>query len=65
MEIEDLNQSFDKVRLFGCGTNISYAITNLGLMYYWGMLVDDQYECQYYPTMFMLPDEVIFTQIKI
>ena len=64
-EIDELNEWGDKIWLFGCGSNISYVVTELGLMYVWGMFLDDQFDCMYYPTMFILPDDVVFTQIKI
>lgn len=62
-EIEEINERGDKVRIFGCGSNISFVVTELGLMYVWGMFLDDQFDCMYFPTMFMLPDDVVFTQI--
>ena len=57
--MEDINNTGDKVWLFGCGTNITYAITELGLMYVCGMYLDEEFDCMFYPTMFMLPDDIV------
>lgn len=44
MPIPDINDGLDKVKLIACGAHFSMCYTELGILYYWGMLVPDQTE---------------------
>ena len=39
--VVDVNDGFDKVLLIACGAHFSICYTELGILYYWGMLVPD------------------------
>ena len=39
--IQDINDDEDKVLLIACGAHFSLCYTELGILYYWGMLVPD------------------------
>ena len=41
MPIQDINDDEDKVLLIACGAHFSLCYTELGILYYWGMLVPD------------------------
>lgn len=41
--LEDVNSGHDKVLMIACGANFSLCYTTLGVVYYWGMLVPEDY----------------------
>lgn len=65
LSLDEVNYSGDKIEVIGCGSNLSYVITELGLMYIWGMVVDgDPTSIAFYPTIFGLPDESPIISVK-
>lgn len=42
--VNDINESLDPVTLIACGSNFSICYTELGILYYWGMLIADDLE---------------------
>ena len=53
MDIIDLNFSsgeLDKIKLISAGANYSVCYSESGILYFWGMLVPDDYEqVEYFP----------------
>lgn len=41
MPIPDVNDGLDKVLMIACGAHFSLCYTELGILYYWGMLVPE------------------------
>ena len=39
--ISDINEGGDKVLMISCGAGFSLCYTELGILYYWGMLIPD------------------------
>ena len=39
--IPDVNDGLDKVLMIACGAHFSLCYTELGILYYWGMLVPE------------------------
>ena len=44
MEVPDVNDDLDKILLIACGAHFSICYSELGILYYWGMLVPDVVE---------------------
>ncbi len=44
MPVNDVNDGYDKVLIIACGANYSICYTELGIIYYWGMLVQDDFD---------------------
>ena len=44
MPVTDVNDGEDKVTLIACGAHFSLCYSELGILYYWGMLVPDNIE---------------------
>ena len=42
--VQDVNDGYEKVLMIACGANFSLCYTELGIIYYWGMLIPDNYE---------------------
>lgn len=42
MAIPDINDGLEKVKMIACGAHFSLCYTDLGILYYWGMLVPDE-----------------------
>jgi len=42
----ELDDEFEKVTLFACGANFSICFTDLGILYYWGMLIPEDFNCK-------------------
>jgi alpha-tubulin suppressor-like RCC1 family protein len=50
LPLTEINDSMDKVKLIACGSNFNICYTELGILYYWGMLVPDDFEnIQWFP----------------
>ena len=41
VSIQDINDGLDKVLMIACGAHFSLCYTELGILYYWGMLVPE------------------------
>ena len=39
--VSDVNDELDKILLIACGAHFSICYSELGILYYWGMLVPD------------------------
>lgn len=39
--ITDVNDGLDQVLMIACGAHFSICYTQLGILYYWGMLVPE------------------------
>ena len=39
--VTDINDGLDKVLMIACGAHFSLCYTELGILYYWGMLVPE------------------------
>lgn len=42
--VQDVNDGGDKVLIIACGANFSLCYTELGIIYYWGMLIPENFE---------------------
>ena len=67
LDVIELNFGMDRVNLISAGANYSVCYTEAGILYYWGMLIPDNYESiEYLPNFLgiVLPegssDEVLF-----
>lgn len=50
MPVEDVNYGDEKVLMIACGANFSLCYTELGVLYYWGMLVPEDFNSiNWYP----------------
>ena len=60
LDVIELNYGEDSVRLISAGANYSVCYTEAGILYYWGMLVPDDYESIEYLPNFLsiaMPEE--------
>lgn len=63
--LKEINEGGNKATMIGCGSNISFALTELGLLFVWGMMVDGMPESvNYFPTLFSIPDECVLVSLK-
>jgi alpha-tubulin suppressor-like RCC1 family protein len=42
--VQDVNDGLDRVLKIACGANFSICYTEYGILYYWGMLVPDDFD---------------------
>ena len=48
--VSDVNEGGEKVLMIACGAHFSVCYTELGVLYYWGMLIpDDTSSIQWIP----------------
>lgn len=60
MDVIELNFGVDRVKLISAGANYCVCYTEAGILYYWGMLIPDNYESiEYLPNFLgiVLPDD--------
>ena len=59
-EVTEMSEGSDKVVLISAGANYTICYTECGILYYWGMLVPDDYNSiDYYPAFLniSIPEE--------
>ena len=62
----DVNSGDEKVLMIACGANFSLCYTELGVVYYWGMLVPDDFSSiNWYPNFLTIsyPKSQILTSL--
>ena len=60
LDVIELNYGEDRVRLISAGANYSVCYTEAGILYYWGMLIPDDYDSiEYLPNFLsiVLPED--------
>jgi alpha-tubulin suppressor-like RCC1 family protein len=64
--IQDINDDLDKVKMVACGAHFSLCYTELGILYYWGMLVpDDAKSIQWIPNFMSISLPKNLTEIEL
>jgi alpha-tubulin suppressor-like RCC1 family protein len=64
--VDDVNQGGDKVLMVACGAHVSICYTELGILYYWGMLVpEDISSIQWIPNFLSISVPKDITEIEL
>ena len=66
MPIPDVNDGLDKVLMIACGAHFSLCYTELGILYYWGMLVPEEISSiQWIPNFMSISMPKDITEIEL
>lgn len=66
MPISDINDGQDKILMVACGAHFSICYTELGILYYWGMLVpDDINSIQWIPNFMSVSTPKDITELEL
>lgn len=64
--VDDVNDGGDKVLMVACGAHFSICYTELGILYYWGMLVpDDTNSIQWIPNFMSISVPKDITEMEL
>jgi len=64
--ISDINDGQDKILMVACGAHFSICYTELGILYYWGMLVpDDINSIQWIPNFMSVSTPKDITELEL
>ena len=64
--VPDVNDGYDKVQKIACGAHFSLCYSELGILYYWGMLVpDDTNSIQWIPNFMSISLPHDSTEIEL